>query len=193
MPKRSNLSPKRSALIVVDMQNDFCMKDGALYIKGAEEIFDNTRKAIEEARRSNVKVIFTQDWHEEDDPEFDIWPKHCIKGTWGSEIIEILGSSEEDHKIKKRRYSAFFGTDLDLFLREDGIEDLVICGVSANICVLHTAGDASMRGYNVSILKDCVKAPSDYEEEYALKHMENVFNAEVIRSDELNFTQNTSP
>ncbi|VUT26554.1 MAG: nicotinamidase/pyrazinamidase [Candidatus Methanolliviera sp. GoM_asphalt] len=185
MPKKSNLNPERSALIVVDMQNDFCMKDGVLYIEGVEEIFEDTRKAIEEARRSKVEVIFTQDWHEEDDIEFDIWPKHCIKETWGSEIIEVLGALEEDHKIRGRRYSAFFATDLDIFLKESGIEDLVICGVMTNICVLHTAGDASMRGYNVFILKDCVKAPSDYEEEYALKHMENVFNAKVIRSDEI--------
>lgn len=181
------LNPDETTMIVVDMQNDFCMKDGSLYIENAEEIFDNIRKSIEEARRSKVNVIFTQDWHEDDDPEFNIWPKHCIKERWGSEIIEVLGSLKEDHKIKKRRYSAFFGTDLDLFLRENNIKYLVICGVSANICVLHTTADASMLGYRTIVLSDCVKSPSSYEEEYAFYHMKNIFNTEIITSDHLKF------
>ncbi|MDI9610136.1 MAG: isochorismatase family cysteine hydrolase [Archaeoglobaceae archaeon] len=169
------------ALIVVDMQKDFCYRNGALYIKEAEKIFDSTRKVVEMARRE-MPVVFTQDWHREDDREFKIWPKHCIMETEGAEIIEELKPTKKDYFIKKRRYSAFFGTDLDLLLRELEVEEIFVCGVATNICVLHTAGDASIRGYKVYVIRDCTKALSDYDQEYALKHMKEVFNAEIITS-----------
>lgn len=171
------------ALIVVDMQKDFCYKKGALYIQRVEEIFEATRKVVNKAR-GKMPVIFTQDWHREDDKEFKIWPKHCIEGTDGAEIIEELNPTAKDYFIKKRRYSAFFGTDLDLLLRELEIKEVFICGVVTNICVLHTAGDASAMGYKVQVISDCTKALSDYDYEYALKHMKNVFNAEIINSEE---------
>ncbi|MET1124043.1 MAG: isochorismatase family cysteine hydrolase [Archaeoglobaceae archaeon] len=170
-------------LIVVDMQKDFCYRDGALYIENAEEIFEPTRKVVE-AARGKIPVIFTQDWHRKDDPEFKIWPPHCVEDTRGAEIIDELQPSEEDYYVRKRRYSAFFATDLDLLLRELRAERVYICGVATNICVLHTAGDAKLRGYEVSVIKDCTKALSDYDYEYALKHMKNVFNAEIITSKE---------
>jgi len=171
------------ALIVVDMQKDFCYKNGALYIQGAEEIFDTTSKVVKKAR-GIIPVIFTQDWHREDDEEFRIWPRHCIAGSEGAEIIEELGPTQKDYFVRKRRYSAFFGTDLDLLLRELRVLDVFVCGVATNICVLHTAGDAAIRGYRVSVIRDCTKAPSDYDYEYALKHMKEVFNAKIISSED---------
>lgn len=171
------------ALLVVDMQKDFCYKGYALYIQGVESIFNTTSRVVKDAR-GKMPVIFTQDWHRDDDEEFKIWPKHCIMNTPGAEIIEELEPKPRDYFIRKRRYSAFFGTDLDLLLRELGIKHLYICGVATNICVLHTAGDAAIRGYRVSIIKDCTKALSDYDYEYALKHMKNVFNAEITTSEE---------
>lgn len=171
------------ALIVVDMQKDFCYKNGALYIPGVESIFDATAEVVRAARkRKGMPVIFTQDWHREDDAEFKIWPKHCVMNTEGAEIVDELSPKPEDHFIKKRRYSAFFGTDLDLLLRELDVKTLYICGVATNICVLHTAGDAALRNYEVTVLRDCTKALSEYDFQYGLRHMEKVFNAKVIES-----------
>ncbi len=169
----------KSAFIVVDMQKDFCYPDGKLY--GGDhiaDIFEPISKAIEGAREKMV-IVFTQDWHRKDDPEFKIWPEHCLAGSEGAEIIDELEVKEEDYIIRKRRYSAFFGTDLDLTLRELGIKKLYISGVLTNICVLHTAGDAVLRGYEVAVLKDCTAALNEYDYEYALRHMENVFRAEI--------------
>jgi len=172
------------AIVVVDMQKDFCYKDGALYVPDAESIFKPIAEVIR-AARGEIPVIFTQDWHREDDVEFKIWPKHCIMNSYGAEIVDELEPEEGDYYIKKRRYSAFFGTDLDLLLRELGVDKLYICGVVTNICVLHTAGDAVLRGYDVEVIKDGVKALSDYEQEYGLRHMENVFQAKLIESSQL--------
>ncbi len=171
------------ALLVVDMQKDFCYGDGALYVPGAEDILEPTAAVVRKARE-RMPVIFTQDWHREDDAEFKIWPKHCVMNTRGAEIVDELEPKIDDYYIRKRRYSAFFGTDLDLLLRELGIKKLYICGVATNICVLHTAGDAALRGYEVAVVEDCTKALSDYEQEYGIKHMQNVFSAEVITSSD---------
>jgi len=170
----------KSALIVVDMQKDFCYPEGRLFGGNhLSKIFVPNSKAVESAR-GKMPVIFTQDWHRKDDPEFAIWPEHCIANTEGAEIINELEVKDEDYIVRKRRYSAFFGTDLDLTLRELGVDKLYLTGVLTNICVLHTAGDAVLRGYKVAVIKDCTAALNDYDYQYALKHMENVFNAEII-------------
>ncbi|RLI80005.1 cysteine hydrolase [Archaeoglobales archaeon] len=172
------------ALVIVDMQKDFCYKNGKLFVgEHVEAIFDPLRKVIKRCREK-MPVIFTQDWHREDDVEFKIWTPHCIMNTEGAEIIDELEADKNDYYIRKRRYSAFFGTDLDLTLRELGIKKLYFGGVVTNICVLHTVGDAVLRGYEACVLKDCTTAISDYEYEYAINHMKNVFNAEIISSED---------
>jgi nicotinamidase-related amidase len=173
------------ALVVVDMQKDFCYPEGALYVG------DHVRKTIDNIRdvldivRGSIPVIFTQDWHRKDDEEFNVWPKHCIQNTWGAEIVDELNPSDEDYFVKKRRYSAFFGTDLDLLLRELDVDELIVCGVVTNICVLHTVADAVMRGYKVTVLKDCTTALNEYDYEYGIKHMKDVLRAEIISSKDL--------
>lgn len=171
--------------MIVDMQKDFCYPEGALYAgDGVRKIFSPLRGVIERAR-GNIPVIFTQDWHRKDDREFKIWPAHCLINTEGAEVIDELKPREEDFYIKKRRYSGFYGTDLDLLLRELRVDGLILSGVLTNICVLHTAADAASRGYSVKLLKDCTFALTEYEYEYAIHHMEKVLNVEISDSESL--------
>lgn len=186
-PSEIFLNPKETAMIVIHMQNDFCSREGALYVKSVEQIFDNILMVLKKARNSGVTVIFTKDWHRKDDPEFKVWPEHCIKDTWGSDILDMLSKQDDEYEVRGRRYSSFYATDLDLFLRESKVKTVAIMGVMTNVCVLHTAVDASMLGYRTIILSDCVKSSSSYEEEYALYHMKNVLNAEITTSDLLKF------
>ena len=173
------------AVIVVDMQKDFCYPDGALFVgEHVKSIFEPLRRVIDSARAKKIPVIFTQDWHRRDDSEFKIWPPHCIMNTKGAEVIDELNPQEDDYYVKKRRYSAFYGTDLDLTLRELGVKKLYITGVVTNICVLHTASDAVLRNYGVTVVRDCTTALNDYDYEYAMKHMRNVLNVEVVSSEE---------
>ncbi len=173
------------ALVIVDLQKDFCYPDGALYIGDhVKKIFGTISKVVKFAR-GKIPVIFTQDWHRKDDLEFKIWPPHCIAGSKGAEIIdEVEVDKERDYFIKKRRYSAFFETDFDLLLRELNIRKLYFGGVVVSICVLHTAVDAFMRGYQISLLKDCTAGLTDYDYNYALDHFEKVLKAEIITSNE---------
>jgi|Deesub1362A_J573_1020465.scaffolds.fasta_scaffold03299_2 nicotinamidase-related amidase len=168
------------ALIVVDMQKDFLEPEGKLY--GGERVrsvIPKVREAINFSR-DFMPIICTQDWHRKDDEEFSLWPPHCIEGSPGAEIVEEIGVKEEDIFVKKRRYSAFFSTDLDLILREKNIRKLWICGVLTNICVLHTIADARSLNYEVGLLKDCTEALNDYDYKYAVHHITNVLGAEVI-------------
>jgi nicotinamidase/pyrazinamidase len=173
----------KDALIIGDMQYDFVTKDGALYIGDqVEKTIDNVLKLLDGI--TFRKVILIQDWHVTDDPEFTIWGAHCIQDSHGAEVISDI-AKYGDYRIKKRRYSAFFGTDLDLFLRERDFVDVMVTGVMANICVLHTAGDACALGYNTTVVSDCIETTTDYGKAYALYHLKNVFGSHVVTLDDV--------
>lgn len=105
-----------------------------------------------------------------------------MKGTKGAEVIVELTPRPEDIVIRKRRFSGFYGTDLDLSLRERGIERLVIAGTLTDICVYHTAVDAVQRAYEVVIVRDGVSALSPEEHEFALRQMGRLLGARIVTS-----------
>jgi nicotinamidase/pyrazinamidase len=182
MPQKAFVTPEKTALIVIDMQKDFCCEDGALFVGNAVgAIIPRIRSLIEEARRKQMHLIFTQDWHSPDDEEFDVWSRHCIRDTKGAEIIDEL-SLNGAYVVKKQKHTAFFGTDLDAHLKEKEIRALILVGVVTNICVLHTAIDAALRGYELIVPEDCVAALSDYEQDYGVWHIKSVLKGTITRS-----------
>jgi nicotinamidase/pyrazinamidase len=189
MPEKAVVNPVKSALVVIDMQKDFCYDDGALFMgEGMEEIILSIRGLIEKTTHKKVHLIFTQDWHSPDDEEFEVWDRHCVRDTRGAEIIdEFSPFSKEAYVVKKQKYSAFFGTNLDLHLKEKGIKRLIIAGVATNICILHTAIDASLRGYELIVPEDCVAALSDYEQEYGLWHIKSVLKGTITSTSTIVF------
>lgn len=172
---------KTKALLVIDLLEDFVYEGGKLYIgKAAKKVLPEAKKAIEKARSENIPVFFVCDNHREDDAEFDMFPPHCIRSSKGAQIARELGQKPEDYIIYKRRYSAFFGTDLDLTLRELGVKELILVGVCTNICVLYTAADARMLNYKISVLKDAVASFDEKAHEFALKELQNTLGAQII-------------
>lgn len=169
------------ALLVIDMLKDFIEKEGALET-GAEgrKIVPFVKKKIDEFRKSGDQIIYICDNHEVDDKEFDMFPSHCIKGTKGSEIIDELEVLKGDKIIKKRRYSAFYGTDLDLYLREKEVDEIYIVGVCTNICVLYTAADGRNISYNVKVFKDGVASFDNEAHKFALKELESTLGCTII-------------
>ncbi|TRM83634.1 isochorismatase, partial [Sulfolobus sp. A20-N-F6] len=147
--KEVTLNPMSTALIIVDMQNDFVRKNGKLSVPTAENTIPYIKNLIDKARSAGALVVYTQDWHMKDDPEFKIWGEHALAGTWGAEIVDELKPEKEDFIVKKYRYDAFFETSLDYILRVKNIKNTIITGTVANICVLHTPGSAALRWYNV--------------------------------------------
>jgi nicotinamidase-related amidase len=175
----------RKALLVIDMLNDFVRKDGALPVPFAEELIEPIKKTIERFRSRKLPVIYVCDSHMPDDEEFKVWGEHAVKGSYGARVVEELSPENSDVIIYKRRFSGFFGTDLDLTLKEKGIEEVVLTGVLTNICVLYTGSDAYQLGYRVTVLKDCVGAADSSMHEFALRQLKEVVGAEVIGSKDL--------
>jgi nicotinamidase-related amidase len=169
-----------SVLIVVDMLRDFVEPGGALYIgAAAEKVKPQVKAALKAARDQGRPVIYLCDRHRPNDSEFVMFSPHCLEGTPGAEVVPELAPSAGEIIIPKRRYSGFFGTDLDATLREKGVGELWLCGVCTNICVLYTAADARMRGYRVVILREAVASFSEAAHRFALEEMERTLGCEV--------------
>ncbi|NMB27475.1 MAG: cysteine hydrolase [Tissierellia bacterium] len=169
------------ALLIIDMLKDFIYKDGALTTGPAgEEIIDFIKNKTEEFRDKDYPIIYICDNHEEDDKEFDMFSPHCITNTKGSEIIEELEVKVGDKIINKRRYSSFFGTELDLYLRERGVDEIYLVGVCTNICVLYTAADARNLAYKVNIYKDGVASFDEEAHNFTLKEAERTLGCKII-------------
>ena len=169
------------ALLVIDMLHDFLDKDGSLYLgDGSRAVIQNVAARLKEWRLGGEPVIYIMDSHLQHDPEFEMFPVHCLAGERGGEIVDELVPEKKDFLIRKRRYSAFYGTDLDLTLRELGILELELTGVCTQICVLYTAADARMRHYAVSVRKSCVASFDQEAHEFALKEMEKTLGVKVV-------------
>ncbi len=176
------VDPSRTALIVVDMQNDFVKEGGTLVVPDAEGTIPAIRRLLELARGSGMKVVFTQDTHTEGDPEWRIWPEHCREGTWGWQIVDELSPREDELVIRKVRYDAFYGTHLDHFLKVWDTDTLIICGTVASICVHYTAASAALRWYGVIIPKDATSALHPFDLEASLRQTAFLFNGAITET-----------
>ncbi|MDQ3327851.1 MAG: cysteine hydrolase, partial [Chloroflexota bacterium] len=148
------VDPEKTALIVVDMQNDFVKEGGTLRVPDAEGTIPQIRALLDLAHNTGMEVVYSQDTHNDGDPEWEIWPEHTRENSWGWQIVDELAPLEGDVVLRKVRYDAFYGTHLDHFLRLWGTETLIICGTVANICVHYTAASAALRWYDIVIPRD---------------------------------------
>ncbi|MGH2705199.1 MAG: isochorismatase family protein [Actinomycetota bacterium] len=165
-----------TALIVVDVQNDFADSGGSLYVKGGEQVVPFINGEIERARAAGSLVVFTQDWHPGSTPHFQkdggIWPVHCVGDTWGAELHPGLDAGLGERRIRKGvggedGYSGFTvadpttgersPTDLEALLRERGIRRVVIAGLATDYCVKATAVDAASKGFETDVLEGGIR------------------------------------
>lgn len=169
------------ALLLVDLVRDFIDPGGALSC-GQDGLAAAERAArhLEAFRRAGLPVIHVTDRHRPDDREFRYWPPHCVEGTWGAEIHPLVAPLAGETVVPKRRFSGFFGTDLDNVLRELGVRTVSIAGVCTNICVLYTSVDAQMRGYDVRVLQDACASYDGRAHAFALSELANTIKVEVV-------------
>lgn len=181
--KRVDLNPATTALIVVDMQNDFVKEGGSLRVPDAEATIPRIQRLLSQARDAHMRVIFTQDTHNEGDPEWRIWPEHAREGSWGWQIVDDLSPRDDDVVIRKLRYDAFYGTPLAHLLRLWRVDTLVLCGTVANICVHYTAASAALRWYSVVVARDATSALDPFDMELSLRQVTFLFAGTVADSD----------
>jgi nicotinamidase/pyrazinamidase len=164
-----------TALLVVDVQNDFADPSGSLSVPGGEQVVPLVRKEIRRAVEGGALVVYTQDWHPASTPHFQkdggIWPVHCVAGTWGAEFhpdLEVRGEIVRKGADGQDGYSGFSvrdpasgdvsATRLESILRARDVERVVICGLATDYCVAETALDARRLGFAAVVLEAEVRA-----------------------------------
>ncbi len=171
MPGRPISYDDATALIVVDVQNDFAHPEGGLYVRGGEEIIPAVNDEVRATQSSGGLVIYTQDWHPETTPHFakdgGIWPTHCVQGTWGARFhddLDVVGAIVRKGTGGEDGYSGFTvqhpvngetrTTGLDDLLKERAIQKLVVVGLALDVCVKDTVLEARSLGYQVTVLSE---------------------------------------
>jgi len=185
-----NFENNNTALVVVDMQNDFCHPDGALYAEPSGDAIQDVLELVEWAYEQNFNIVYTKDIHTEDQfdnmdyyDEFERWGEHVLEGEWGQEIVSELDPEQyADYVLEKPTYSAFHNTDLDEYLTDHDIDNVIVCGTLANVCVLHTASDAALRDYRPVIVEDAVGYLTEDDKSYSLEHAEWLFGEVTTKS-----------
>lgn len=196
MLDNNQLQASKTALIVVDVQNDFCHKEG-VFPKYKKVNLDHIEQAvkklsafIEGCRQFNVPIVFVRTTHSPwtDSPSWLTRLKGaarkvniCPPDSWGSNFYNIE-PNESDCVVTKHRYSAFFGTDLDVILKSRGIENILVTGVATNVCVETTARDGFNRDYNVVLVEDCCGAFDNAEHAATLNNINKFFGTVTTSS-----------
>ena len=194
----------QTALVVVDVQNDFADPQGSLSVAGGERVVERVNDEIAMAVSAGATVAFTQDWHPETTPHFakdgGIWPVHCVADTWGAELHPALHAPDGAPRVRKGTqgedgYSGFTMRDpvsgetsptaLEGLLRDRGIKRLVVTGLATDYCVKATAIDGVRLGFETAVLADAIAAvdlePGDGER--ALEEMRGAGVLDVADGD----------
>ncbi len=177
----------KTALIVVDMVRDFTQADGAVFYPQNREVLPRIVDVIEQCRKHDILIIFMQHSYRKGklDHNLQNMRQCCIEGTGGDELDPMLPVDyEKDYVIKKRRFSAFFGTDVNMVLSEHKVENLIVVGTKTNCCIRATVTDAHFLGYWPIVVRDCVATDSETVNEVHLEDMRKYMGS-VISSEEL--------
>lgn len=184
--RNKELDLKKTAILIVDMMNDFCKPGGRMVLDDGYLVIEPIQRLVAAGRECRIPIIWICQQYRADkyDRVTEKREGTCYAGSWGGEQIKELPILPEDYVVHKRRYSGFFQTDLDLVLRDMGCEKVIIGGVVTNICVRGTVADAFQLNYEVFVPRDCVRATSDREQESQMWDFETHF-ATVTTAKEL--------
>ena len=178
----------RSALVVIDLANDFVYAGGVIadaggpaYQTRAQAILPALRRLIEGARAAGVLVVYATDAHTPDDSELAKWPPHAMKGTKWADIVPALAPQPGDLVLDKTTYSPFVSTRIDEELRRRSITRLYVTGLHTDCCARHTSGDAFQRGYDLIWVTDALQAFTDEQHEQGLEYFKAWYATDADR------------
>jgi nicotinamidase/pyrazinamidase len=164
-----------TALVVVDVQNDFADPSGSLSVQGGSEVVPAVNREVQAALEAGATIVYTQDWHPPDTPHFakdgGIWPVHCVQGSWGADFhpdLRVEGPVVRKGSHGEDGYSGFTmrdpetgesrPTELEGVLRERDVERLVVVGLATDYCVKETALDGRRLGFATTVLTEAIRA-----------------------------------
>ncbi len=177
---------------MVDVQRDFC-PGGALAVKDGDKVVPKLNNVIESFIRAGLPVFFTRDWHPPNHMSFKsqggVWPPHCVEGTRGAEFHPELRVPKgavvisKGTEPKREAYSGFQGTDLEKRLKDLGVGEIVVGGLTTDYCVRQSSLDALKAGFKVKVLEDCIKGVNLHDNDSKLALTEIVDKgAELVSS-----------
>lgn len=186
------MEEKKSALLVIDMQNDFLDPKGPFRDRDENGMPDmlipNVLACISKARGKNMPIIHIYQEHRvglvDFGRELDCSLPHCIEGTWGAEIISQIKVGSTDYRVIKRRFSGFFATDLDLLLKGLAVKTLYMCGIAGDGCVRATAVDAHQLNYKIHLIQDAVAGLTRDSCKWALDYLQTLQQDVLLTLDE---------
>ncbi len=176
------LTHAENAILVIDMENDFVMPDSPMCVKGAYATLPSIKKFLDFGRSKDWAIIYIYRIHRPSGIDAELFRRHffeegkpiCIAGTKGAEIPEEIAPQLGDIKVTKQRFSAFFGTDLDIILRGLGTQNIYLTGTQYPNCVRSTAVDGMSLDYNITVVTDCCSAASEEVAKANIYDMENM-------------------
>lgn len=200
MDRTRSVVNSETAIVLIDLQNDFCHPEGTASKRGKDVHkfqveFKNMAELLGVAREKNIPVIHVISEHSE-------WTKspskqemlgrtnqrkphsYCEPDSWGADIYYLFTPKSEEKIVIKHRYNGFFQTDLELILRANRIKHIIIMGLYTNVCVDTTVRDAYMRDFDVTVPFDCVVSDNEKLNDFALELLKGTF-ADVIHSSEI--------
>lgn len=188
-----------TALVVVDVQNDFAHPDGTLHVEGAEDVLGPITDLVHRARAAGALVAYTQDWHPPETPHFTTgggsWPVHCVRGTWGARLhddLPVVGPVVRKGTGGEDGYSGFTARDLstgsdqptglEALLRDHGVDSVVVVGLAQDVCVKDTALDAQRLGFSTTVPLAATR-PVEVEEGDGHRAVRDLTSAGVVVRD----------
>lgn len=176
MAKKKN----STALLIIDMINTLDFPEGKALLKNALPVAENIRKLKAKLKKKNVPVIYLNDhyghWRDDWKAVYD----YCTDEKFiGKKLSEILRPDEDDYFLLKPKHSGFFGTQLDILLKDLGVKKLIMTGVAGNVCILFTVNDAHMREFEIHVPENGIASNTKRDNSYALNQFENVFGIET--------------
>jgi nicotinamidase-related amidase len=180
--------PQSSAVVVIDMANDFIHAGGVIadaggpdYQARAQRLIQPVERLLAAARRAGVTVVYATDAHTPKDSELRKWPPHAMAGTWNAEIVPPLAPRPGDVVIPKQTYSPFLNDAFERALAERGITQLYITGLHTDCCARHTSGDAFQRGYDLVWVTDGLQAFTDEAHQAGLEYFKAWYASDPAR------------
>lgn len=168
-------------LLVIDMVNDFCSDVGSLYVgPQVKKCIAEVKELIADFRESEDGIIYLCDLHQADDPEFKLFPPHCVEGSHGECVIDEIEPEGVDMIMPKRTFSGAFDNPVLLEILDQEGNETIVCGLCTSICVMETVSDLAKEGIPVKVVEEaCCDLDKD-SHEMAINRMKLLFGAEII-------------
>lgn len=176
MAQKSNTT----ALLIIDMINSLDFPEGESLLKHALPVARNILKIKNKLKKKRVPVIYLNDHYGHWRDDWEEVYNYCMQEKFqGSRLTKILRPEKDDYFLLKPKHSGFYGTQLDLLLKDLGVKKLIITGIAGNICILFTVNDAHMRDYKIHVPENAIASNTKSDNSYALRQFRDVFGIET--------------